>query len=55
MKTLLAFTLLAVAVFLCTIALVVIGQEVSVVLALLLFIGLIYVGIRYGIGRLTRL
>ncbi|GIV54429.1 MAG: hypothetical protein KatS3mg039_0947 [Candidatus Kapaibacterium sp.] len=55
MKTLLAFVLLAAAVFICTIALVVIGQEVSVLLALVLFVGLVYVSIRYGIGRLTRL
>ncbi len=55
MKTLVAFLLLAIGVFLCTITLVVIGQEVSVILAFILFVGLVYVSIRFGIGRLTRL
>ncbi|GBD04613.1 hypothetical protein HRbin20_00178 [bacterium HR20] len=55
MKTLLGFVLLALGVFLCTIALVVIGQEVHPALAIVLFVALAYSGIRFGIGRLTRL
>lgn len=55
MKTLVGFTLLAIAVFLCTIALVVIGQELHPAIAIVLFAALAYSGIRFGIGRLTRL
>ncbi|MCX8050573.1 MAG: hypothetical protein N3B17_01575 [Chlorobi bacterium] len=55
MKTLLALLLLAVAVFFCTIALVVIGQEVSILLAVILFVALVYAAVRFGIGRLVRL
>lgn len=55
MMVLLGFVLLATVVFFCTIALVVIGQEISPLLALVLFVLLTYVGVRFGIGRLTRL
>lgn len=55
MKTLAMFVALGIGVFFCTIALVVIGQEISVLLALLLGGLLLYVAIRYGIGQLTRL
>jgi|GEM_PF-941089 hypothetical protein len=55
MKTLIGFAVLAIAVFLFTIALVVIGQEVHPLLALALFVALSYTSIRFGLGRLTRL
>lgn len=55
MKTLIVFAALGIVVFVCTIALVVIGQEVSVLLACLLAGLLLYTAIRYGIGHLTRL
>ncbi|MCX7930782.1 MAG: hypothetical protein N2663_08715 [Chlorobi bacterium] len=55
MKTLLTLVVLAIAVFLGTIALVVIGQEISITVALILFITLVYVGVRFGIGRLVQL
>jgi thiol:disulfide interchange protein len=55
MKTLLGFVLLAITVFICTISLVVIGQELHPAIAIVLFAALTYSGIRFGIGRLTRL
>ncbi|MCS6999428.1 MAG: hypothetical protein RML15_00420 [Bacteroidota bacterium] len=55
MKTLVIFTLLATGVFLTTIALVVIGQEISVLLSIVLFALLAYGSVRFGLGRLTRL
>lgn len=55
MKILLGFILISCAVFIVTVALVVIGQEISAIVATLLFVALTYISIRYGLSHLTRL